>query len=697
MFGLNIRKTLNSLIALMLLAVLISGGMKVSVLWAGLADDQRAHHALDILNSVSEGLIELSLERSVVQVTSRLPTAIAPQYRALLDEQRAKVDKAFNQALFDLSQEAYDLREVDSFKQNLQNDIDVLAQWRRRADIELAKPQAERNAEFVAQWPLVIPALIQRLELKRSWLEKQTDNASVAVTKYLNISYLAWRVREHGGRERTEFAIAAALNQPLSDLDKAKLLVFSQSTKDADTALAAELENKTTADHIKTAIKKMHASYFTDYEQARQKFLTYKAGDPQAPIGFADFFAQSSEALQTATDLFKAARQQALVEVIVRNSDDTFNLWLNVALIILSVIFAAFLFYFINHSVLRRIDGLQNAVHELAAENYAINLAPLKSADELGQLATNVEVLQQRSQEAQKLRASMKQKDIDDAAKRKQEMQQLASSFEDSVGQVTQLISGAVTELEATAQSLSAMAIQTEKQATQVAGAAQDSGHNVSAVASATEELTASIAEIAARVSESAGIAREAVGKANATNATVEGLSVAAGKIGQVIELINDIANQTNLLALNATIEAARAGEAGKGFAVVASEVKNLANQTAKATEDISEQVQQMQAVTSTAVKSIQDITAVIKRIDEITTTVAAAVEQQNAATREISGAVQRVSASTTEVSTNIAGVNDAAGETGRAADQMLSAAHELGAQTRKLDEEVGQFLHAIK
>jgi methyl-accepting chemotaxis protein len=215
-------------------------------------------------------------------------------------------------------------------------------------------------------------------------------------------------------------------------------------------------------------------------------------------------------------------------------------------------------------------------------------------------------------------------------------------------------------------------------------------------VAGATEELTGSTREIGNRVAESAQIASQAVAEAEATNATINGLVSQAQKIGDVVKLISDIASQTNLLALNATIEAARAGEAGKGFAVVASEVKNLASQTAKATEEIASQIGGMQGITRDAVAAIQNIGSTIGRMDEIATAIAAAVEQQGTTTQTIAGNVRQAATGTDEVSSNIAGVTDAAGKAGEAAQLVLGGAAELAAQSAALSEEVDRFLSRV-
>jgi len=255
----------------------------------------------------------------------------------------------------------------------------------------------------------------------------------------------------------------------------------------------------------------------------------------------------------------------------------------------------------------------------------------------------------------------------------------------------------AATNMQVTANTLSANAQEATRQSTAVAAASEQASTNVQTVASAAEELSASVVEISRQVDESTRIAGEAVAQANRTNASVQGLAEKAQKIGDVVKLITDIASQTNLLALNATIEAARAGEAGKGFAVVAAEVKNLANQTAKATEEIGQQIAEIQQATRESVSAIEGIAATITSVNSIATTIAAAVEEQDAATKEIARNVQEASRGTQEVSSNIAGVNRASSMTGETAGHVLSAAEDLSRQSETLRTQVEAFFGIIR
>ena len=272
-----------------------------------------------------------------------------------------------------------------------------------------------------------------------------------------------------------------------------------------------------------------------------------------------------------------------------------------------------------------------------------------------------------------------------------------AERFESTVKGMVEVVASAATEMQSTARSMETTANSTSEQATAVAAAAEEASTNVQTVASAAEQLSSSISEISRQVAQSTQIAGNAVSEAERTNEMVKGLADAAQKIGEVVGLINDIASQTNLLALNATIEAARAGEAGKGFAVVASEVKNLANQTAKATEEIGAQIGGIQSATQGAVTAIQGIGDTIAEINEIASAIAAAVEQQGAATQEIARNVEQAASGTTEVTQSITQVTQAASETGNAAGQVLQAAGELSTQAENLSGEVTSFLDTIR
>lgn len=280
---------------------------------------------------------------------------------------------------------------------------------------------------------------------------------------------------------------------------------------------------------------------------------------------------------------------------------------------------------------------------------------------------------------------------------RKVEMMKLAQEFEDSVRAVVEDVTKSAGELKSAADSLATSSQESNKLTGTVAAAAEQTSSNMQTVATATEELTSSISEISRQVSESSDITHKAVEQANTTSHTVKELNETAEKIGQVISLIGEIASQTNLLALNATIEAARAGEAGKGFAVVASEVKSLATQTAKATEEITNQISNVQLATSTTVQEIEKIRETIVGINQVSTRIAAAVEEQGTATQEIARNITEATAGTRDVSRSVGGVSRAAEETGAISTQVQSAATKLTDQSSALRTKVEHFLQKVR
>ncbi|MBB5046565.1 methyl-accepting chemotaxis protein [Rhodopseudomonas rhenobacensis] len=397
-------------------------------------------------------------------------------------------------------------------------------------------------------------------------------------------------------------------------------------------------------------------------------------------------------------DIVTAANDgNAALEAVAADQVATVKAWVwSVSAIVVLII--ALGIFGIALGVIRPVVRMTAAMQKIAGGACDIVIPGLARGDEIGSMANAIGMIRDNAE--RKARAEVEaraQLDQEAAARRKQDLDRLADHFEGAIGNIIETVSAASTQLEAEARRLTQTADSTQQLSVSVAAASGEASANVQSVASATNQMASSVNEISREVQESARIANDAVDQARKTNDRVGELANAAARIGDVVELINTIAGQTNLLALNATIEAARAGDAGRGFAVVASEVKALAEQTAKATGEIGQQVTGIQAATQESVHAINEISDTIGRMSEISSTIASAVEQQGAATEEISRNVQHAADGTSKVSANIYDMQRGAAETGSVSSQVLAAAQSLSRDSGQLKAEVSRFLETVR
>ena len=360
-------------------------------------------------------------------------------------------------------------------------------------------------------------------------------------------------------------------------------------------------------------------------------------------------------------------------------------------------VIAGILIVMISRTIITPIVKMTDSMRVLASGDTDIEIPASNRRDEIGNMASAVQVFKDNAIEAERLREEQARSEQRAEEEKRQATLKMADELESSVKSVVEGVAGAAEEMKVTAQSMSEASEQTTSRSTAVASASEEATVTAQTVAAAAEELSNSIQEIARQVTEATNVASTGKGQAESTNTTVMGLAEGAQNIGDVVSLINDIAEQTNLLALNATIEAARAGEAGKGFAVVASEVKSLANQTAKATDEISQQIGAMQDSTQRTVGEIEAVVAAMSRISEMTTAVASAVEEQNAATHDIAENIQQTAAGTQDVSSNIVEVNHAAQQSSEAAGKVVVVVEDLTRQSDVLRDELDKFLTKLR
>ena len=411
-----------------------------------------------------------------------------------------------------------------------------------------------------------------------------------------------------------------------------------------------------------------------------------------------DVGAQLANKITTEVEELVKAQKAALREISTGAEGNIFTTKVTIAILgIAAIALGIIIARVISVGITRPVDAMTEALLSLARGDMNTPIPGVGRGDEIGQMSEAAQKFKANIEDNERLKAQQEADKKRAEAEQRRAVLNMADDFENKVGNIVKGVAAAATEMQATAKSMAATSEEVQQQATTVAAAAEQTTSNVQTVASATEELSASFNEINQRVSESTKIVGEAVGQVQATADSVGRLQEAAATIGEVLKLIIDIAEQTNLLALNATIEAARAGEAGKGFAVVASEVKALANQTAKATDQIRLQINGIQATSKESGEAISSISKIIGRIDEISTSIAAAVEEQTAATSEISRSVSQAAQGTAEVTSNVSRVSDAASSSSASAHEVLSAASELSQTGEHLSMQVNNFLRTVR
>ncbi|WP_375779446.1 methyl-accepting chemotaxis protein [Bradyrhizobium sp. ma5] len=571
-----------------------------------------------------------------------------------------------------------------------------LADVRATTDHALNQPMSERSSNVVKAFLSGTSDINAILEPILNRLENRAATADGSLTALLAIARTAQDLRVSAGSRVGTLTPALGARRPLSAAD---LTAMDRALGRVD----VDQERITAAIHqlgwparLNSALKDATEAYFERAARTIAKELPAGRTDGNYSIGVDQLAAEIVPALQTflalrdaalteATERAGTARDQALVMLLLASA---------AILVLLGVL--AGVAVMLRRRVIVPLAALTETVVQLAAGRHDVAIAPGGRSDEIGAMASSLLVFkdaliaQRASNEAAASEAEAK-------IRRGQRVDSITREFEAVVSQVVSVVSSASTELEASAGSLFATAERTEELTATVAAASKEASANVQSVAAATEEMTSSVDEISRQVHDSARIALAAVEQAQKTNDRVGELATAAARIGDIVELINSIAAQTNLLALNATIEAARAGDAGRGFAVVAAEVKALADQTSKATDEISQQIGGIQSATHESVGAIKEIGGTITAMSEIASAIASAVEEQGAATREISRNVQQAAHGTQRVSANILDVQRGACETEASSTQVLTAAQSLSMESSRLKLEVERFLGAVR
>jgi methyl-accepting chemotaxis protein len=694
--SLKIRTVLPLIISSLALLLVVSAGFTAYDAMGRRQDTQ----AFLKVNQTSQLLLQSAgqwaIERGMTNAPIKSPDTLSPERRVEIIKVRASADQAFRDAVQHLST-------IPAMKAGAKDIADAervfreFESFRAKVDENLAKPGAERTPEIVQGFSPAVTNLIlvagNRLRLA---LETLSRPPSVTLAQLVGLRHLTAQMAENAGRERALLGGIIGARSKLTTEDIRSASGFRGQIDLAWETIVPIRQRADTPAKIIAAIAGVESEYFGKYGEVHDAvFATSNTGEYK--ISGSEYVARATTAINSILHLADEMGNASNNEANDEASRSTSSLALNMAMLFAGVALAAISFWIAFRRILGPLNAMTGTMTRLAEGDKPVDIPSLERTDEIGEMASAVQVFKDNMIETERLRAEQSETEQRQAQQRKADMIKLADDFESAVGEIVETVSSASTELEASASTLTSTAVRSQELTTMVAAASEEASTNVQSVASATEELTSSVNEISRQVQESARMANEAVDQARETNDRVSELSKAASRIGDVVELINTIAGQTNLLALNATIEAARAGAAGRGFAVVASEVKALAEQTAKATGEIGQQITGIQAATLESVNAIKEISGTIEKLSEISSTIAAAVEEQGAATQEISRNVQQAAQGTMQVSSHITDVQRGVSETGSASSQVLSAAQSLSGDSNRLKLEVGKFLNTVR
>jgi methyl-accepting chemotaxis protein len=700
----TLRQLIFAVVGTLSLFLVIVAGMSASDAW----QNRWAAKAVDRSNQMTDRLLQatrhLIEERDLASIFLQAGDAFDTGATSTLIEARRLGDSALLGALEHLHG-ATAFAERDELTAAVRDKHKNIAALRIDIDRELSRSgDGAGSATFFAvrgrlevKWFTEMTELIAKSEALRVAAARAANQADAPTAGYSSLKHFAVTIGDYAGRERAILAYIIANDLAIPSLRLKQLSLYRGRVDVAWDALTEAGAAANVAPEVANTIGAAARQFEQRFGKLRDAIYRDAVLSQDYSVDASTWVAEATAAIESLYRVQEAlvAANQSHAEELSASAARRLT-WL-VAFLAGGFLTSAGSFWILATRVTTPLNAMTDVMGGLADGALHLEIPAVERRDEIGRMASAMQVFKQNALDKLQLEVEQAAQEQRRQEEIRQAMEGLARDFEASVKAIVKTVSSAALQMQSTAQSMSANAARTNQQSAIVSSASEEASANVETAATATEELSISIKEINRQVADSGRIATAAVEDAEAINTTVQGLAEAAERIGQVVALISDIAAQTNLLALNATIEAARAGEAGKGFAVVAGEVKSLANQTAKATEEIAAQVKDMQSATGDTVQSIDGIRRVIGRINETAASIATAIEEQDVSTQEIARNVQQAASGTQKVSGSIDSVREAAGETGASAEQVLHAAQGLSEQSALLSDEVDRFVAGLR